>query len=99
MKTVTLKKIQQEIMPLVERYDLKKVGVFGSYAKGNASVGSDIDLLIDVPRKVSLIEILQLESELSETLGKKVDLVEYNSLKSVVRDEILKSQKVIYEAA
>lgn len=56
------------------------VAIFGSYARGEESPSSDLDVLIDFDKKINLLELIGLEQELSETLGIKVDLITLRSV-------------------
>ena len=54
--------------------------------------GSDIDILVDIKKDISLLDFVGLKLELEEALGQKVDLVEYSTIKPVLKERILKSQ-------
>ncbi|KKP48066.1 MAG: polymerase beta domain protein region protein [Candidatus Woesebacteria bacterium GW2011_GWA1_33_30] len=81
---------------LVKNYGVSKIGIFGSFVFNDFSPKSDIDILIDLSKKSNLgyFSLVRMENELSDKLGRKVDLVTKNSLKSYIKDDILKS--VIY---
>lgn len=70
------------------------IGIFGSYARGEQQTGSDLDILIDFPNRVNLLEIVALEEELSQKLGIKVDLVTLKSvnpqLKPYIEEDLIK---------
>lgn len=82
--------IRQHSSVLAERYGISVVGIFGSYVRGEEKTGSDIDLLAEILRPVSLLELVGAEIYLSETLGLKVDLVPKRSLREELKDIILK---------
>ncbi|HTD39481.1 MAG TPA: nucleotidyltransferase family protein [Mucilaginibacter sp.] len=86
-----LEQYQQLILPVLKRYFIKRAAIFGSFSKGNATPTSDIDLLIEPGEKFTLFKMLQLEQEISELISRKVDLVEYSSLKPSIKDEVLLS--------
>lgn len=67
------------------KYKIAKLGVFGSYARNNESTDSDLDILVQFDQKISLFEIIELELQLSEALGIKVDLVTDKSLSKHIR--------------
>lgn len=78
-----VQQVLRALMPeLQERYGVKYLGVFGSYATGRQRKRSDVDLLVEfdghVP--VSLFKFVALELELSKAVGHKVDLVERSAL-------------------
>ena len=60
---------------------IKRAGIFGSVAKGKATSKSDIDILVELGDKISLLEFVGIKHELEDLLGQKVDLVEYQALK------------------
>ena len=74
---------------LSERYGVSVVGVFGSYVRGEERSGSDLDLLADILKSISLLELIGAEQYLSEELGVKVDLVPKRSLREELKEEIL----------
>ena len=53
---------------------------------------SDIDILVDIKKNISLLDFVGIKLELEEKLERKVDLVEYNTIKPLLRDRILKEQ-------
>ncbi len=75
---------------LTEQYGVVVVGVFGSYVSGQPRTDSDLDLLVDIVRPISLLELVGAELYLSEKLGMKVDLVPKRSLREELRKSILK---------
>ena len=78
----TMDEIKQIISPVAEKYHLRAVYLFGSYAKGTATESSDIDLLIDTTG-TSIKSLLQLSTvycDLEEALGKKVDVLTLGQL-------------------
>jgi len=88
-----LKKSKRE---LKERYGLKEIGIFGSYVRGEHKKKSDLDVLVEFEEaaKLSLLDVIGLEQELSDLLGLKVDLVEKKCLKPHIGKKILK--EVVY---
>ncbi len=75
---------------LIEEYGVSVVGIFGSQARGEAGRGSDLDLLADIVRPVSLLELVGAELHLAEVLGMKVDLVPKRSLREELKESILR---------
>ncbi|QOY38719.2 nucleotidyltransferase family protein [Anaerobacillus isosaccharinicus] len=71
-----------------------KIGIFGSYARGEQQETSDIDILIELGKPIGL-EFLDIKYYLEEKLGIPVDLVTKNSLKPQLREMIL--EEVIYQ--
>lgn len=91
-----LEKLREYFPEIKEQYQIQKIGIFGSYARGKENQDSDIDILVqfnpDV--KFGLMTFCQLENQLSEKLGKKVDLVTKDGLKPHIERAIL--AEVIY---
>jgi predicted nucleotidyltransferase len=65
---------------LKEKYKVKSIAIFGSYARGEQKETSDIDILIDYYEPISLLKLIELENYLSDLLGVKVDLITKNSI-------------------
>ena len=79
---------------LNKRFNVKEIGIFGSFVRGEQKETSDLDILVEFEGRVSLFEIVRLERFLSELLGEKVDLVMKNSLKPRIGKHILR--EVVY---
>ena len=94
---MSIEQIKQATVPILTRYGVVRAGVFGSYARGEASGDSDIDLLVKFKKAKSILEIIRLEREISETLGKKIDLVTEPSLNKYIKNRVLNELKVFYE--
>lgn len=74
---------------LEERFGVTKIALFGSYARGEARVDSDIDLLIEMPRK-SFHSKLELRDFLERELGRKVDVGYFDSVRSFIMHHVEK---------
>lgn len=88
-------KIKKEIIPILERYGIKKAGLFGSVVRGELKEDSDLDILVQIEGEVSLLDFVGLKLDLEDSLGRKVDLVEYSTIKPLLRKSILKEQVAI----
>ena len=73
---------------LSKNYDVKSIGIFGSFVRNEQKENSDIDILVEFSCPIGL-KFFTLENYLSEMLGIKVDLVTKRALKSAIKDEIL----------
>ncbi len=87
----SLKKLKGEV---AREYSVKTIGVFGSVARNEQTGTSDIDLLVEFSKPVGFVTFMRLENFLSERLGNRVDLVTSDSLKPVIRQDVL--AEVIY---
>jgi uncharacterized protein len=74
--------IKNIILSHLKEFDPVKVGIFGSYARGDNKKDSDIDILVKFKESPSLLTLIKLENDLSEILGVKVDLVTTGALKN-----------------
>lgn len=86
----------RQLAPTFSAHDVTYAGVFGSVARGEETPESDVDILIHFSRPKSLLDIVRLERELSESLGRRVDLVTEASLSPYLRDAVLRDLRVIY---
>ncbi len=91
-KNTILKFLKEHKEILQEKYQIKKLGLFGSYAKGEEHNESDIDILVDMPSNFDLY--YDLKEFLEETLKKTVDLALVGSMRLLVLDNIKKD--IIY---
>jgi len=96
MKTIEEIKglIKQNKESLRLQYGVRKIGIFGSFAKGTQKIGSDLDILIEFEKPVGFVRFMKLENKLSELSGIKVELVTKNALKPHIGQHILR--EVIY---
>ena len=79
-------------IPLLKKYGVAKAGIFGSYARGEETKKSDVDMLIEFKGRKSLLDLVGLERELQEILHKKVDLLTYNSINHLLKERILNEE-------
>ena len=86
-----------KIITILQRHGVKKISVFGSYARGEANPQSDIDIIVEFSDRKSLLDLVGIEQELSETLGRKVDLLTEKSINPYLIDRIKKERLVIYK--
>ena len=89
--TKTLKEHKAE---LIKEYGLSEIGIFGSYAEGRQTEGSDLDILVDFGKTIDLFSFVNLKDYLSDLLSTKVDLVMKKALKPKIGERIL--SRVIY---
>jgi len=90
-----VEQIKRKILPVLHRYGVTKVGLFGSCIRDKMTPDSDIDILVEIEKDISLLDFVGLKLEIEEVLGRKVDLVEYDTIKPLLRERILKEQVII----
>ncbi len=81
-----------KIRRILKKNGVTKAAVFGSYARGEQKKGSDIDILVEMSDERSLLDFIGVQIELEKKLGKKVDLVEYECIKPVIKESVLSAQ-------
>lgn len=94
---MTTQAIKKKILPILKRQGVTKAALFGSAARGKMKKRSDIDILIKFRGDKSLLDLVRLQFELEEKLGRKVDVLTYDGIHHLLKDIILNEQKVIYE--
>ena len=87
--------IKKKCGRIFKKYGVKRAAVFGSYARGEQKKNSDIDLLVEMGNKSTFFDFIGLQMDLEDVLGKKVDLITYNSLHHLLKNIILAEQKPI----
>ncbi|HHT9133773.1 MAG TPA: nucleotidyltransferase family protein [Candidatus Avalokitesvara rifleensis] len=94
MKT-HIEEIKRRILPILRRYGVKRVGLFGSCVQNELKEDSDIDILVEIEKDISLLDFVGIKLELEEALGRKIDLVEYSMIKPLLKERILREQVVV----
>lgn len=80
---------------IMERYHVKRIGVFGSFARGEEREGSDIDVLVEFEEEYETFDnYMELKYLLEDLFGRKVDLVTIDALRPQSKDDILR--EVVY---
>lgn len=84
--------IRDKAVPELKKAGVLRSSLFGSFARGEASSESDVDILVELPDNKNMFDLIELEEKLASALGKKVDIVTYRSLHHLLRDRILREQ-------
>lgn len=91
---MNIQNITIRVLPILKEAGVTKSEIFGSYARGDQTDESDIDLLVEMPKGTSLIGFAGLKNQLEDELGKKIDLVSYdainNRLKPYIEEDVIK---------
>ena len=105
----TVSEIESIIRPIAEKFGLKAVYLFGSYARNEATEDSDIDLLVDTTGTQirSLFSLGALYCELEDALQKKLDLITVSALEQpaqmqseeVFRENVRRERVELYAVA
>jgi len=89
MSLEALRAHRQTILELAERHGARNVRVFGSTVRGDARPDSDIDILVEVERGRTLLDVIALEQDLEELLGRSVEVLTDAGLSPYLQQRIL----------
>jgi len=89
---VDIDKIKEKVLPVLKEAGVTRSAIFGSYALGENTKDSDVDILIEPPESMTLFGFAGLKLKLEEVLGQKVDLVEYSAIKPRIKQQLLSTQ-------
>lgn len=92
-----LQEIKDIVIPIAKTYGVSKVGVFGSYARGEANENSDVDIYIEKGKLRSLIQYFSFVNDLEHSLGCHVDVVTTNAIDKEFVENIMREGITIYE--
>ena len=84
-KQLSLDEIRSQIKPLLAKHGVVSAAIFGSYARGEATKDSDLDLLITLKPRATLFDLIGLKQDLEDLLGIRVDVVTERSLSRRLR--------------
>lgn len=91
-----IERVLKESKPLLaERFKVRRLGIFGSYLRGEQKVNSDLDLLVEFSEPVSLFDFIRLEDFIAGILGVKVDLVMRDALKPRIKEKVIKEAQYV----
>ncbi len=92
-KEEVLSLLSHNKLSIEKRFKVKKIGLFGSYARGEQTENSDVDILVEVDPSIGL-EFVTLADSIELLLGTKVDLVSHRALKPRAKQHI--ERELIY---
>jgi len=92
-----IQEAKDKIVPIIKKYHISKASLFGSIITRTMHAESDIDILVQLPEKATLFDILGVKVDLEAQLGRKVDIVEYEGIKPSLKNNILSHQVLIYQ--
>ena len=85
----------EEILRVSRQHGARAVRIFGSVARGQANVASDLDFLVEMEPGSSLLDIVAIKQDLEDLLGRKVDIVTEAALSPYIRENVLKEAKAL----
>lgn len=85
----TIEEIKRRVLPVIQKYNIPAMYLFGSYARGEATEESDLDFLVDTTgtRLTSLLSLGELYCDLEEIFQKEIDLVTMRSVMQKIQTE------------
>jgi hypothetical protein len=89
--------VREIILSVLKPHGVDRVSVFGSFARGEAGPGSDIDILVRFKDTKSLFELVRIQDELEQALHRKVDLLTERAVSPYLIDTIRREEVVILE--
>lgn len=95
MKKITINEIKQKAVPILKEAGVIRSSLFGSYVRGDAREESDIDILVDLPKGKSLLDLVDLQYKLEKALQKKVDINTYNALYPALKERVYQQAQQI----
>jgi uncharacterized protein len=88
----------QKLIEIAKRVGITYLALFGSYARGNATTKSDVDLAARFGRTITLFDLANAQLEMEQALGRKVDLIPLDSAYPFIRDEIAKEAITLFQS-
>ena len=95
LPSVALASKRDQILALAAARRARRLRIFGSAARGENHEGSDIDMLIDMPARASLLQIVGLQHDIEDALGMRVDLCTERELHPSLRTRILSEARAL----
>lgn len=87
-KELILQKLTLLKPEIAKEYHISSLALFGSFARGEQSISSDVDLLVDFSDTPDLLRFIELEEKIKAVLGRNVDLVPRRKLRAELYDQI-----------
>ncbi|VVB86235.1 Nucleotidyltransferase domain protein [uncultured archaeon] len=90
-----IKEILKKQKPAIrKKYGVREIGIFGSYVRGEQKKKSDVDVLVEFEKPISLLKLVNLENFLADLIETKVDVVPKEDIRYELKERILK--EVVY---
>jgi len=84
--------VSERIIDILRKNGVKRASFFGSIVRGDMTEDSDVDLLVEFEGRRSLLDLAHLKNELEDAVDRRVDLLTYKSLHTLLRERILAEQ-------
>ena len=94
----SIDEIQKALIPIARKYEVKRIAIFGSYARGEADASSDIDLhLIETGGLWGYFKLYSFKHELEACFGRAVDVLTTGAMDDEVLERVRKEEVLLYE--
>lgn len=80
--------LADRIRPILKRHDVTKAEIVGSFARGEQTPDSDFDIVVDLPRGKTLFHLVALKQDLTDEIGREVDVTTYRSVSEHLRPHL-----------
>jgi len=87
-----VEEIKKKIVPILRKNNVVRAGIFGSYARGEERKNSDVDILVEPTKSMSLFDLVGIKLEIEDKLGNKIDIVTYRTIHPKLKNQILKEE-------
>lgn len=94
---MTREEIQKNIVEFLKARNAKKIGLFGSFARNEETEKSDIDVLVSFREGVNFFDLVGIELDLSDLVGKKIDLVEEEGINKRLKPSVERDLQILYQ--
>jgi len=94
--TKKLEIITKQITPVLKKYKVKKASIFGSFARGEEKIKSDLDILVELGEIGGLLALVGLKRELEHVSKKRVDLLTYRSIHPLIKQYVKNDEIKVY---
>ena len=94
----SMEQLSQVISPIAQKYDAKRIYLFGSFARGDATADSDVDLRLEMGRTLGLFALSGFTIDLESALGRKVDLLTTGGLDATFLETIRPEEVLVYDS-
>lgn len=81
--------IREHMPELRDTYKVSRIGIFGSFARDDATESSDVDILVEFSQNVGLFHFIDLQNRLSQILNRKIDMATPEALHPIIKEQIL----------
>ncbi len=97
MKALIIDSYKSKLLEICKENDIVFMAIFGSILRDDFRDDSDVDLLVRFSRPKSLLDLVRIERIISETLGRKTDLLTESSISPYLRNRIRQEMQIFYE--